>query len=435
VDLSSISVGIDGYNLAMPQGTGVATYARTLADAVKRMGCKVDLIYGIPVAANAPPELRETLFYGRLSEEGSHGGLPQTLQAKIKRLLLTPEARDLIEIPTSGAVITTGLEDRVPAFDRLLTRGNLFSICARYFRRFKRFMPLRMERPPAIMHWTYPLPLRLEGSRNIYTIHDLVPLRLPHTSLEDKRYYHNLIKACIDTAAHIVTVSDASKRDIIDLFNPDPARLTNSYQTFETPPDRPSATELARRLDRLFDLKADHYLLFFGAIEPKKNIGRLIEAYLRSEITTPLVIVGGGGWKADQELRLLRGGSGTALRGAGQIRQIDYLPRRMLFDLIQGSRAVLFPSLYEGFGLPALEAIALGAPLLTSNTSSLPEVAGEAALYVDPYDVGAITAALRQLDSDDSLRARLRAAGERQANKFAAETYSKRVEQIYSSIL
>jgi glycosyltransferase involved in cell wall biosynthesis len=430
------AIGIDGYNLAMPQGTGVATYARTLAAAVRGMGWPLDLIYGIPVAADASPELRETLFYGRLSEETGRGDpLPQTVQAKIRRLLLTPEARPLVEIPSTGRVITTGLEERVPPFDRLLTRGRIFTVCARYFRRFGRFMPLRMERPPAIMHWTYPLPLRVIGSANIYTIHDLVPLRLPHTSLEDKRYYHNLIRRCIDTAEHIVTVSEASRRDILEMFNPDPARVTNTYQAFDASAEPSDPLDLTRKLDRLFDLRADGYLLFFGAIEPKKNLGRLIEAYLRSEITTPLVIVGSSGWKSDQELRLLRGGAGTQLPGAGQIRQIDYLPRRMLLDLVQGARAVLFPSLYEGFGLPALEALALGVPLLTSNTSSLPEVSGNAAIYVDPYDVGAMVQALKRLDGDDALRKTLRAAGPLQADRFAAQAYRDKVEEMYRAIL
>jgi glycosyltransferase involved in cell wall biosynthesis len=435
-DSETLRIGIDGYNLAMPHGTGVATYARTLIAAVTALQWKVDLLYGIPVALDAPADLRETLFYGRLSEERDGGDLlPQTISGKIRRFLLTPERRVMAEVPSTGRVITTGFSDRVPPFSRLFTRGRIFSVSARYFRRYKRFMTLRIPDPPAIMHWTYPLPLRLEGAVNIYTIHDLVPLRLPHTSLEDKRYYHNLIRHCIDTAAHIVTVSEASRRDIIDLFGAHPDRVTNTYQAFDPPTHEAGDNDLPRRLDRLFNLRQDGYFLFFGAIEPKKNLGRLIEAYLRSEIETPLVIVGSGGWKSDQELRLLRGGSGTTLPGASQIRQIDYLPRRMLLDLIQGARAVLFPSLYEGFGLPALEALALGVPLMTSRISSLPEVAGDAAVYVDPYDVAAMVAGLRKLDGDETLRKILRAAGPAQAERFGAEAYCSRLESLYRSVL
>lgn len=434
IDDNKMRIGVDGYNLALPHGTGVATYARTLVAAINGAGWKVDLLYGIPVAQDAPVDVRETLFYGRLSEEQGNVPLPQTISAKIRRFLLTPEVRKMVEVPRSGHVITTDLADRVPPFDRLFTRGRVFSVCARYFRRYGKFMTLRIPNPPPIMHWTYPLPLRLEGAQNLYTIHDLVPLRLPHTTLEDKRYYHRLIQTCIETAAHIVTVSEASKQDIISLFAADPAKVTNTYQAFDPPEPDESGSDLDRRLKRLFDLDRNGYFLFFGAIEPKKNLGRLIEAYLRSEIDTPLIVVGSTGWKSDQELRLLRGGTGTALSGAKQIRQIDYLPRRMLLDLVRGAKAVLFPSLYEGFGLPALEAIALGVPLLTSATSSLPEVAGAAAIYVDPYDVSAIVTALKRLDGDERLRETLAAAGPVHAERFGAIAYRNRMESLYRSL-
>lgn len=430
-----LRIGIDGFNLAMPHGTGVATYGRTLAEAITGLGHKLDLVYGVPVALDSPENLRETLFYGRLSEERGLGDKPAlTLKARITRLLMTPEKRQLLQIPSSGQVITSGLEERVPPFDRLFTRGNVFDISARYFRRFGKFMTLTMPDPPAIMHWTYPLPLRVEGARNIYTFHDIVPLKLPHTSLEDKRYYHRLLTRCVETAAHIVTVSESSERDVVEFFPGAAGKITNTYQSFEAA-EAPGDAELTRRLDRLFDLERGQYLLFFGAIEPKKNLGRLIEAYLRSEITTPLIIVGSTGWKSDQELRLLRGGTGTSLKAARQVRQIDYLPRRLLLDLVQGARAVLFPSLYEGFGLPALEAIACGVPVMASASSSLPEVTGDAALYVDPYSVDAMVAGLKRLDGDAALRDRLAAEGPRQAARFAQGAYRTRLQSLYQAVV
>jgi len=430
-----LKIGIDGFNLAMPLGTGVATYGRTLAEAITGLGHRLDLVYGVPVALDSPEDIRETLFYGRLSEERGLGDKPAlTLKARITRLLMTPEKRALLQIPNSGRVITAGLEERVPRFNRLFTRGNVFDISARYFRRFGKFMTLTMPDPPAIMHWTYPLPLKLDGARNIYTIHDIVPLKLPHTSLEDKRYYHRLLTRCVDTAAHIVTVSESSQRDIVEFFPTAAGKITNTYQSFETA-ERLGEEELTRRLDRLFDLERGGYLLFFGAIEPKKNLGRLVEAYLRSEIMTPLIIVGSTGWKSDQELRLLRGGSGTQLKAAKQIRQIDYMPRRLLLDLVQGARAVLFPSLYEGFGLPALEAIACGVPVMASAASSLPEVTGDAAIYVDPYSIDAMVAALKRLDGDADLRDRLAAEGPRQASRFAQEAYRARLQKLYEAVI
>ena len=103
-------------------------------------------------------------------------------------------------------------------------------------------------------------------------------------------------------------------------------------------------------------------------------------------------------------------------------------------ELVAGARAVLFPSLYEGFGLPAAEALAFGAPLITSNASSLPEVVGEAAIMVDPYDVGGLTDALRQVDGDAALRARLAAAGPLQAEKFSAARYQAVLATLYGKL-
>lgn len=340
----------------------------------------------------------------------------------------------MIEVPIDGRIVDRSFDDILPPFDRLFNLGAIFEQSARYFRRYHRFMPLRMPSPPDIMHWTYPLPLRVVGARNVYTLHDLVPLRLPHTSLEDKRYYEALVRACVRNAAHILTVSETSRRDIIDLLNVSAEHISNSFQTSHLPPARPEQ-ELADRLRHLFDLAPKDYFLFFGAVEPKKNIGRLIEAYLQSGITTPLLIVGGEAWHADRELRLLRGAHGTQLTGADRIRRIEYLPRTMLFDLVRGAKAVLFPSLYEGFGLPVLEALGCGVPVLASSTGSLPEVTGDTALLVDPYDVQDIMSALRRLDSDSSLRGRLAEAGAHRYNRFAPSVYASTMNDIYHKVM
>jgi glycosyltransferase involved in cell wall biosynthesis len=184
----------------------------------------------------------------------------------------------------------------------------------------------------------------------------------------------------------------------------------------------------------VFGLTPRGYFLFFGALEPKKNIGRLLEAYLSAGTATPLVIVGGKGWKSEGELGLLQ------LRGepAGdgpRIRRIDYLPFGTLQRLIRGARAVLFPSLSEGFGLPVAEAMALGTATLTSTEASLPEIAGDAAVLVDPYDVQAIAQGIRRLDQDAELRAALEAAGPRQAARFGAAAYQARLTEMYAGVM
>jgi glycosyltransferase involved in cell wall biosynthesis len=427
---SPIRIGLDGYNLALPQGTGVATYGRNLAAAIDELGYPIDLVFGVNIPRKADIDLRESLFFGQL---GADAPKRLNLRKKIRRWRVHPLAHDLIEIPVTGRAVLEDAGDRLPRFDRLFNLSEIYDVCARHFRRYGRFMTLRMPNPPTIMHWTYPLPLRLAGARNIYTLHDLVPLRLPRASLEDKRYYDMLTRACVARGDHIVTVSEKSRSDIVELLGADPRHVTNCYQASDMPPLR-DPPALAGRLRRLFDLDLKGYFLFFGAIEPKKNLGRVIQAYLEADLETPLVIVGGEAWHADRELKLLGTAHGRQLPGVDRIRRIDYVPRALLTDLLHGAKASLFPALYEGFGLPALETLAAGVPLLSSTTGALPEVAGSAALAVDPYDINAMVAALRRLDTDAALRAHLSAQGPGQAALFSQAAFAERLRQLYQQV-
>ncbi len=415
----------------MPQGTGVATYGRNLAAAIDELGHPIDLVFGVNIPRKVDDDLRESLFFGQLGADPPNR---LTMRRRLRRWRLHPFAYDLIQIPVTGRTVPSEGSELLPPFDRLFNRAELYDICARHFRRYGKFMTLRMPDPPSIMHWTYPLPIRLAGARNIYTLHDLVPLRLPRASLEDKRYYDTLVRTCVDQADHIVTVSEKSRTDIIDLLNADSETVTNCYQASDLPALRDPAA-LPNRLHQLFDLEMKGYFLFFGAIEPKKNLGRVIQAYLEADIATPLVIVGAEAWHADRELKLLGTAHGRKLPGVDRIRRIDYVPRILLTDLIHGAKASLFPALYEGFGLPALEALAAGVPLLSSTTGALPEVAGDAALSVDPYAIDAMVEAIRCLDRDAALRTRLATQGPAQAAKFSRAAFANRIGQLYGRII
>jgi glycosyltransferase involved in cell wall biosynthesis len=427
-------VGIDGLNLALNRGTGVATYARTLARAIAGMGRAPDLIFGLPVPKSSPRDLRETLFFAELGRDDPADVVADAGPPKRGRLLVSPWSRRLIEVPVDGRVSAEAFADRIPSFSRLHSFGSLWSVAGRHFKRYNRFLTVTMPDPPAIMHWSYPVPIRLAGAVNIYTIHDLVPLRLPHTSLENKRLHDRMLRDCVRYGARICTVSEASRRDIIQFLGARDDHVVNCYQAIDPVPIL-SDRDIAGRLRALFDLAPQGYFLYFGAIEPKKNVGRLIEAYLASEVTTPLIIVGGRSWRSENELRLLGTPGSQILSGAARIRKLDYLPRRMLDVLVAGARGVLFPSLYEGFGLPVVEALARGVPTMTSTAGSLPEVAGGAALLVDPYDIAAIAAAIRALDTDTDLRATLCAAGPTQAARFSMETFSDSLSGLYQSLL
>lgn len=428
-----VRIGIDGYNLAMAQGTGIATYARVLSRCVADLGHPVDVLYGLPMSLNASAMMREVAFFDRLDQEPRRAPRPFTSARWWQERAASRRGIEAIEVPMTGLVDRRGF--RMPDFDRILNASDLFQLASRHFRTTRRFLRVRVPDGPAIMHWTYPLPIVLDGARNIYTVHDLVPLRLPHTTLDDKGYHLGLIRGCITESATICTVSEASREDILRIFPESAGKVVNTYESIDLPQQAlPPAAELADFLGGVFGLKPRGYFLFFGALEPKKNIGRLLEAYLSAGTSAPLVVVGGRSWKSQPELRLLRLRSGGGADGP-TIRRIEYLPFGTLLRLIRGARAVLFPSLYEGFGLPVAEAMALGTATLTSTEASLPEIAGDAAVLVDPYDTQAIAQGIRTLDRDEALRLRLEEAGPRQAARFGVEPYRAALAAMYADVM
>jgi glycosyltransferase involved in cell wall biosynthesis len=424
----------------MAQGTGIASYGVALVAALHALGHQAEGVFGLAVPADEA--LRETVFFNAFKRPVDRTRKTNRYQRAwyFLRAFRRPRPR---RVPLTTAVERAGFGQDMPAFDRLTSAGRLFDDAFTSFARTGRFVSLRLSDPPEVMHWTYPVPIRVEGSRNIYTLHDLVPLKLPYTTMDDKALYGRVVAECVRTAAQICTVSEASKRDIVERFGVDPARVTNTYQAATLPDDvlhaDPDAD--ARSVEGIFGLERRGYFLYFGAIEPKKNVGRLIEAYLSLQTKTPLVLVGARAWQSEQELRLMPdggagGAAGTFVGHRGQtIMRLDYLPRALLTKLIRGAKAVVFPSLYEGFGLPVLEAMLLGTPVITSTTSSLPEVAGDAALLVDPYDVGAIENALRQVDGDAALGQAMSARGLDQARLFAPERYHAGLAELYAAAI
>lgn len=426
---------IDGFNLGLEKGTGVATYGRNLSRTAKALGHEVGVLYGGRGVKNSNPLLNEIAFFDAV------GGAPKRYFAPQRRFIdaaTAPLGCRIDTVPLSGRVVIDGMKSRLPEFDHLWNSTQLYDRCERTFRWFNSLAEVSLP-GLGIAHWTYPLPVKARGAANIYTLHDLVPLRLPHTTLDNKRRYFKLCKRLVDTADHIVTVSEASRRDIISLLGAAPEQVTNTYQAVSFPPKVLAITDaqLQGELAGAFNLEYKDYFLFFGAIEPKKNINRMLEAYLASGVSTRLVIVGAPGWKSDEELRMLTALNGlpnSARSKKERVIRLEYLPFPMLVSVIRGAKATLFPSLYEGFGLPVLESMALGTAVLTSNTSSLPEVAGDAACLVDPYDTQAIAEGIRALNANDDWRLGLETKGRAQAKLFSEEAYARRLQALYEKV-
>ncbi len=341
----------DGLNLSLEHGTGIATYTRMLAQIVRDLGNEVGVVYSSPHRPAKNPLLREIAFFD------SREAAPVPYSTEVWnafsdqfRLLrgVQPSAVNL-----TGTVITDQFQGRLPAHDHLFVARNVFANARRYFSWSGRFVDLAFENMPNILHCTYQLPLRSKGACNVYTIHDLVPLRLPFTTLDNKRLTYRLLRKIAAEADHIVTVSENSKRDIVQLLGVPEERVTNTYEAVEFPRElveRPDDL-VAEQLRGSYRLEPQEYLLFYGALEPKKNVARLIDAYMLSAVDIPLVITGAVGWGNRTEAkRLAELGAEERARPAGsrRIYHFEYVSLPMLVTLIRGARAVIFPSLYEG---------------------------------------------------------------------------------------
>lgn len=433
---------LEGHNLTLPTGTGIATYARVLGGTARELGYRVDVLVGSRRAIDTrDPLLGEIGLHD--ADTGLEPNIVERVIYHLTRLVSSPYGLRPTTVRTSGDVLAAS-GSALGQFERIHVVRDLTNIARLVFKTTGRPLRITLDTPPDLFHATHPLAMRVSGCANIYTIHDLVPLRLPNTTLDDKRYFLNMVREIARRADHIVTVSEFSRRDIISLLGVSEDRITNTYQSVHLPEAllARSRADVATELANSFGLDYGGYYLYVGAIEPKKNVSRLIDAFASAGSRRPLVIVGGDGWqskgdieKIEDERFLSYSLDGTRITPQRRIRRLKYLPFSQLVALMRGARAVLFPSLYEGFGLPVLEAMLAGTPVLTSKTSSLPEVAGDAALLVEPSDVDDIAAGIRALDNDDDLCADLVARGHAQAAKFSPARYRERMAELYGRLL
>jgi glycosyltransferase involved in cell wall biosynthesis len=279
----------------------------------------------------------------------------------------------------------------------------------------------------------YVLPV-LTPCRSIVTIHDCIHLMFPQYL--PGRLAHTYARACFwiaaNRSARVLTVSESSKRDIVRFFSIPEEKIDVIYNAIDDRFSHPSDEEQMTRVRERYQLH-DRFLLYSGNVKPHKNLERLIDAFAR------LRRLGCG------DIKLLITGSEISryatLRRAvhrynlhKHVRFLGFLRPETLAILYRLADGFVFPSLYEGFGLPPLEAMASGTPVLTSNVSSLPEVVDDAALLVDPYDPEAIADGMRQILSDDALRERLICRGRDRAAAFSWEESVKRVLTIYRQV-
>ncbi|MFN0070068.1 MAG: glycosyltransferase family 4 protein [Chloroflexota bacterium] len=269
----------------------------------------------------------------------------------------------------------------------------------------------------------------------VVTVHDLGYRHVPDAHAGISRLYRVWsTRFSARVATRVIAVSEATKRDLIELEGVPADRIRVVYHGVDACLRRVEDRSRWREVRQRYALP-ERYFLYVGTLQPRKNLQRLIQAHRALREAQPdapaLVLAGQTGWLADPILREARHGvSSDAVILPG------YVPREDLATLMSAAVAFVYPSLYEGFGMPVLEAMACGAPVLTSTTSSLPEVSGKAALLVDPLDPRALSDGLKQLADNPDVRARLAAQGLERAREFtweraARQTLSVLREAVY----
>lgn len=317
---------------------------------------------------------------------------------------------------------------------------------------------------------SHTLPIvRKPGLKTVITVHDLGAEFLPQThQLKQRLYLKMMTYHQLKSATHIIAVSQATKDDIVRKVGIDPSKITVTYEGFDKDFYTPQKSDELLTVLNKYDLQKDLYFLFVGTIQPRKNLTRLIEAYYsflkidgsgllaggrreghplsaRSDEgmrtssggkagqdpqkLPKLVLAGSKGWMSDEIYQLP-----TKLGIEQSVKFLGYTPLEELPALYSGARAFLFPSLFEGFGLPILEAMACGCPVLTSNVSSMPEVGRKAALYVNPNSVDEIAEGIYKLYQTDKLRDQMRQSGFEQVKQFSWQKCAKQTLRIFEEI-
>lgn len=268
----------------------------------------------------------------------------------------------------------------------------------------------------------------------VVTLHDLIPLKHPETEKFAAQLYWRLqIPIAARRSAFIITDSEHARQEILEDFDCLPEKVKAIMLGFDPHMIKPRAAADGDRVRRKYGLPSE-YLLYVGTIQPRKNLDTLIQAYYRlkqgGSFDHKLVIVGRKGWLYDQLFNRIK-----ELGLDSEIIFTGFVPDEDLPYIYDSAKLFLYLSLFEGFGLPPLEAMACGVPVITSNTTSLPEVVGDAGITLDPTDVGQVVIAMKQVLQNCQLAEKMKGKGSVRARQFSWDTAARQTLEIYQRVL
>ncbi|MCB0214592.1 MAG: glycosyltransferase family 4 protein [Anaerolineae bacterium] len=299
----------------------------------------------------------------------------------------------------------------------------------------------RLRMPLPIERWTGPLDLFhapdfvlrpvKPGTRTLLTVFDLSFIREPDSVMPGMSHHLTTwVRRSVDQADHVIAISKATAHDLIELYQTDPQKISILYPGITSefyPMNDPLGITIIRAK---YNLGQKPFILSVGTVQPRKNYQRLIQAFAQIKADVLLVIAGGPGWQADEIFKEVKNQGLT-----DRVRFLGFVPDADLPYLYNAATLFIYPSLYEGFGLPALEAMACGTPVIASNRSSLPEVVGSAGLLIDPFDTEAIAHAMATLLFDEDLYHKLSKAGHARAATFSWDKMAAELSDLYQKLL
>jgi glycosyltransferase involved in cell wall biosynthesis len=420
MELNGAKILISGMSLEEKHTRGLKTYSKNLLNAYKELGADISVL----ISRYSPKALINTDISTLFQEINTWEHLKSVSSLSIKTMVGKASNCDLVRIPKDLNIT----ED----FSSLTDAGIYVSPGCYKIAKHLRYLGLKLTIAPNpkvdIWHATYCTPIKIKGTVKLTTIHDITSIRAKNNS-KDKVALR--VRDAIKDSKLIICVSEHTKKDLVEFYDINPDKFFVNYQPVLLSNEVIQKDTILNKLIS-YDLKYGQFILFFGQ-SANKNLKRLIEAYLCLSADIPLVIVGKKdiNWKSEfpqfyTEL--------TKAEIQKRVRIIDYISESDKYILYKGAMFLAFPSLYEGFGLPPIEAMSLGVPVITSSVSCMPEVCGDAALYVDPYDVEDIANKITMMINDKELRQRLIKAGYERAKIFSMDNFINGLKTAYSKI-
>lgn len=438
-----MKIMLDAHNLGLKEPTGIGVYAYNLAKNLQVLQHDVSALYSMRCGSSSFPY--NSIFFQKLATEGetdssgilrwAYHGIPYYCSHFLGL------GRQAKPINSEFELINNGLSRKLPTGVTPYNLPYLYRVSQAFAAISRR--SLRLQVPNIdVLHLTLPLPIIAKNVKKVVTIHDLIPLKLPLSTTVNLKHYNEIMKASLRDADLIFSVSQQSKNDLVEIYRIPENKIHVTYQSSFIPDVLLSMSEqeMEPTLER-YNLKYKKYFIYYGAIEPKKNVLRLLQAFSRARTDCKLVVLGKNGWLFEHEEKFFTTQNyHTEYKKSYQrgyepnIVRIPYSDFNSLMTLLKGARALVFPSLYEGFGLPVLEAMQMGTPVITSRCGSLPEVAGDAAHYIDPYSVEDIKNAIEKYSTNESELLSMAVAGYKQSKQFSEEKYREKLVSGYDKL-